>query len=210
MIYIHKKQGFYISEPLDLESSYYVGKTLEYYNNGAYLALGDKQIAFHTVHPGATQMEVWRMELAPVPDPPILEPVPEPDLLVIAKQKKIWQIMDYDRSDAVNSFIVNRVSTWLTPEVRANYKNSIESAGLLGETEITFIIANIPATSTLLDARLMLAKIQRYADKCTIRTEMHKVNVLALTTVEAVGAYDHAVGYPVKEEFTLTNRFHIP
>ena len=79
--------------------------------------------------------------------------------------------IEYDRSGAVNGFIVNGISTWLTPDVRANYKNSIEAAELLGETHITFIVAGIVATSSLQEARIMLAKIQRYADRCTIVTE---------------------------------------
>lgn len=208
MTYIQQQIGFWDID--SLPDSYLTGTTIEDYDNGAYLALSDEQVAFHEVHPDASRLEVWNMELTPGPEPPTPEPSPEPDLLNIAKQEKIWQIITYDCSDGVNSFLVNGVSAWLMPEVRANYKNSIESAELLGETEITFIIANIPATSTLMDARLMLAKIQRYADKCTIRTEMHKANVLALTTVEAVGAYDHTVGYPVKEEFTLTNLDQVP
>lgn len=201
MIYIHKQNGFWETEALP--SSYKVGMTIEDYNNEAYTALSNEQVTFYTAHPDASQMEVWNMQLDPVPEPPV--PDPEPDPLDVAKQQKIWQIIDYDRSDAVNSFLVNGVSAWLAPEVRANYKNSIESAELLNETEITFIIANIPATSKLLDARMMLAKIQRYADKCTIVTEKHKAIVLALTTVEAVEAYDLTAGYPDKEEFTLTN-----
>lgn len=201
MVYIHKKNGFWEVE--NLPESYLKGITLEEYYNGAYVALSDEQLAFHMSYAEASPVEVFKMQLEAVPEPPT--PLPEPDLLDVAKQEKIWQIMDYDRSEAVNSFMVNGVSTWLTPEVRANYKNSIESAELLNETEITFIIANIPATSKLLDARMMLAKIQRYADKCTIVTETHKAIVLALTTVDAVEAYDHTVSYPKKEEFTLTN-----
>lgn len=182
---------------LDQECNY-VGSTWDDYMAGAWVLLSDEQLAFHEANPEACPEEVFNMQLTLVP-----EPTPE-ERLQNAQQEKIRAIMEYDYSSDVNSFFVNGVSTWLAPEIRANYKNSIESAELLGETEITFIIANIPATSTLLDARIMLAKIQRYADKCTIRTEMHKANIRAMTTVEAVEAYDYTIGYPEKERFTIT------
>ena len=120
-----------------------------------------------------------------------------------AVQDKLMQIDMYDRSEAVNSFIVNGVSAWLTPDVRANYRSSIESAELLGESNITFIIAGIVATSTLQEARIMLAKIQRYADRCTIVTETHKANVNSLSTIQEIEAYDYTVGYPKKESFEI-------
>lgn len=198
VIYINKDvQNTYVEldEALDSESNY-VGElgSFDDFLKGAWVEITDEQYSFHQLNLEANVKEVLDMELMPAIDP-----------IILSKQNKTRQIANYDSSEAVNSFFVNGMLAWLTPEVRANYKNSIESAELLGETEITFIIANIPATSTLTDARLMLAKIQRYADKCTIVTGIHNAKVPALTTVEAVDAYDYTIGYPVKEEFTLTN-----
>ena len=194
MIYIHQENGFWDREEI-LPDSYQIG-TITDYENGAYVLLSDEQTAFHVAHPEASQMEVYNMQLTP-------EPVRSYEQAI---QEKLTQIDMYDRSDSVNSFFVNNIPAWLTPDIRANYKNSIEAAELLGETHITFIIAGIVSTSTLQDARVMLAKIQRYADNCTIVTETHKANVRALTgaTVEEIDAYDNTAGYPEKEFFTIT------
>lgn len=200
MIYIHKQNGFWHRETI-LQPSFKIGTTLEEYENGAYLLLNAEQEQFYNGHPDASQVECWNMALTPKEEQPI---IPVPDPVETARSQKIWSIIEYDRSGAVNGFIVNGISTWLTPDVRANYKNSIEAAELLGETHITFIVAGIVATSSLQEARIMLAKIQRYADRCTIVTETHKANVHSLSTVQEIEAYDYMVGYPEKEEFIVT------
>lgn len=199
MIYIHKENGFWHRETV-LQPSFKTGTTFEEYENGAYLLLNAEQEQFYNDHPDASQVECWNMALTPKEEQPV---IPVPDPVETARSQKIWSIIEYDRSEAVNSFIVNGVSAWLTPDVRANYRSSIESAELLGESNITFIIAGITATSALQEARIMLAKIQRYADRCTIVTETHKANVNSLSTVQEIEAYDYTVGYPEKESFEI-------
>jgi CO dehydrogenase/acetyl-CoA synthase gamma subunit (corrinoid Fe-S protein) len=99
--------------------------------------------------------------------------------LTEAIEKKLKEITDYDNSDAVNSFTYNNIPLWFSAEVRAGFKNSIESASLLGETTIS-----IPTTAGVInlplnDAKIMLAKIQRYADACYLVTMQHKIAVKA-------------------------------
>lgn len=118
-----------------------------------------------------------------------------------AISKKIAEIDVYDNSDKVNGFTYNGVGLWFTAEVRASFKNSIESASLLGETEIS-----IPTTAGIIklsldNAKIMLAKIQRYADACYLITMQHKSEVEILTTVAEVEAYDITKGYPDKLAF---------
>jgi hypothetical protein len=79
---------------------------------------------------------------------------------------------------------------WFTAEVRASFKNSIESALLLGETEISIPTSAGIIKLSLDNAKLMLAKIQRYADACYLVTMQHKEEVEMLTTVAEVEAYD--------------------
>jgi hypothetical protein len=81
------------------------------------------------------------------------------------------------------------------------FKNSIESASLLGETTIS-----IPTTAGVInlplnDAKIMLAKIQRYADACYLVTMQHKQEVAKLTNITDVEAYDITKGYPDKLTF---------
>lgn len=116
----------------------------------------------------------------------------------MAKAAKIAQIAAYSDSDAVNSLTFNGIKTWLTPNVRANYLVSLDAAELLGETDITFVVEGVQASLPIKQVRLLLAKIQRYADACFLVTERHKIAVRALQTVEEVEAYDYTTGYPEK------------
>ena len=125
-------------------------------------------------------------------------PVETPTDIDMAKAAKIAQIAAYSDSDAVNSLTFNGIKTWLTPNVRANYLVSLDAAELLGETDITFVVEDVQASLPIKQVRLLLAKIQRYADACYIVTEGHKRAVRALQTVEEVEAYDYTTGYPEK------------
>lgn len=116
----------------------------------------------------------------------------------MAKAAKIAEIAAYSDSDAVNSLTFHGIKTWLTPNIRANYLVSLDAAELLGETDITFVVEGVQASLPIKQVRLLLAKIQRYADACYLVTERHKIAVRALQTVEEVEAYDYTTGYPEK------------
>ena len=125
-------------------------------------------------------------------------PVEIPTDIDMAKAAKIAEIAAYSDSDAVNSLTFNGLKTWLTPNVRANYLVSLDAAELLGETDITFVVEGVQASLPIKQVRLLLAKIQRYADACFIVTEGHKRAVRALQTVDEVEKYDYTKGYPEK------------
>jgi hypothetical protein len=118
-----------------------------------------------------------------------------------AINEKLAEITDYDNSKAVNGFTYQGNELWFTAEVRASFKNSIESASLLGETEISIPTSAGIIKLSLDNAKLMLAKIQRYADACYLVTMQHKEEVEMLTTVAEVEAYDITNGYPEKLAF---------
>lgn len=124
--------------------------------------------------------------------------VETPSDIDMAKAAKIAEIAAYSDSDAVNSLTFNGIKTWLTPNVRANYLVSLDAAELLGETDITFVVESVQASLPIKQVRLLLAKIQRYADACFLVTERHKIAVKALQTVDEVESYDYTVGYPEK------------
>lgn len=125
-------------------------------------------------------------------------PIETPTDINMTKAAKIAEIEAYSDSDAVNSLTFNGIKTWLTPNVRANYLVSLDAAELLGETDITFVVEGVQASLPIKQVRLLLAKIQRYADTCYIVTEGHKRAVRALQTVEEVESYDYTKGYPEK------------
>lgn len=200
-IYIKKsiaKHFVDFAEPLSSNEYNNLGETWQDYLDNKWVLLSDEQISFYEEHPTATPKEVFDMELTPVPARTLEQ----------AKQEKLWAIEDYDRSDNVNSFTIDfggdvTQDTWITPDQRSNYKNSLDSAELLGLTEVHPVFNGQQLTLSLQMAKMALAQIQIYADRCYIVTETHKANVQALDSVEAIDAYDYMVNYPEKLTFTL-------
>ena len=202
--YIRKSiKGYYIDFPDEIDAEYWAGKigsTYQDFRDDKWILLSNEQIAFHTEHPYATISQVISMTLP--------EPIIHERTLEDAKNEKIAQIDEYDQSDAVNSFTVvlgenNTIEHWLTPDQRANYKNSIDAAKLVGLNELHPVFNGIQLTLSTQMAELALAQIQLYADRCFIVTETHKAEVNALDSIEAVDDYDATVGYPEKLIFNL-------
>ena len=105
-------------------------KNNEVYNGGV-LVIADRQV----VNPTHEQLIAagWTQEEAPVPT--------AEDVLGEAKRTRLYELERYDASTAVNAMTFNGVETWLDAQTRANYRNSIESAEILGETSITVDLA---------------------------------------------------------------------
>ena len=142
-----------------------------------------------------------------------VEPEPTPEkLLERAKQQKLFEIDEYDRSDHVNAIVVkamsgetvvNEFETWIDRETRADYKNSLDAAELLGRTEVTPVFNGMPITLSVQVAKVSLAQVQLYANQCYNVTEQHKAAVQALETVEAVEAFDITADYPERLVFPV-------
>ena len=98
------------------------------------------------------------------------------------KERKIVEIEAYDNSGEVNS---------------------LDSAELLGMTEVHPVFNGVALTIPTQTAKLALAKIQIYANQCYGVTEQHKANVEALTTIEEVEAYQYKSGYPKRLRFEI-------
>lgn len=200
--YIYIKRGLGYVEfdtPISTElNGNDLGTTWEDYNNGKFVLLSAEQLAFKGEHPTASIKEVLDMQMTPT----------HVRTLEDAKNEMISAIEDYDQSDNVNEFIVTHdgqvVTThWFEPNIRANYKNSVESAELVGMQNVSFYVGDIPLTLSTQNAKLMLAQIQLYADACYIVTRQHIAAVEALNTIEAVDAYDYTQGYPTKLTFAV-------
>lgn len=199
-IYIKKsiaKRFVDFAEPLSSNEYNNLGETWQDYLDNKWVLLSDEQISFYEEHPTATPKEVFDMELIPAPARTLEQ----------AKQEKIWEIEEYDRSNAVNSFTIQlggqEIETWVDRETRADYKNSLDAAELLGRTEVTPVFNGVPVVIPVQTAKLALAQIQIYANQCYNVTEQHKAAVQALESVETVDAYNNEVGYPEKLTFEL-------
>lgn len=113
-----------------------------------------------------------------------------------AKEAKIREIEAYAQSDNVNILYFNNTPTWLDKETRANYKLSLDAAELLKEKEITFVVEGNVVKLPIEKARMILAKVQRYADDTFIVSSRHKLEVAKLKKVEEVEAFDITADYP--------------
>lgn len=119
------------------------------------------------------------------------------------KEVKLKELADYDISEDINGFILNDKTAWFDKENRAALSTSIESASLLGESTITFVVNDKEFSIDIPTAKQMLAAVQRYADKCFLITEAHKREIKGLTEAESIINYDVTTGYPTKVTFTL-------
>lgn len=119
------------------------------------------------------------------------------------KQEKINEIISYDISDNVNSFIVNGEQTWISKADRVGLMNStsIEKANNKMDTYLWFNHTRLTISCDNLIN--MLSELEEYALKCYNATEQHKANVEALATIEEVEQYDYTQGYPDKLTFIV-------
>ena len=201
--YVYIKRGvnkpfIEFDEPLKEEEYNNIGSTWQDYLDDLWVQLSNEQMAFHDEHPNASVKEVFDMETAP----PFVRTIEQ------AKIEKKHIIEIYDSSNAINSFIIkfsngDTIETWITPGQRANYKNSLDSAELLGLEEVHPIFNGRQLTLPTQLAKRYLAMIQLYADRCYVVTETHKANVQSLDTVEAVDNYDNTANYPNKLELII-------
>lgn len=119
------------------------------------------------------------------------------------KEVKLKELADYDKSNNVNSLKINDGSVWFDKDTRSALSTSIDSASLLGETSITYVINDIEFSIEIPKAKQMLAIIQRYADSCFLVTEAHKRAIKGLSEAEAIVNYDVTIDYPTKLSLTL-------
>lgn len=152
-----------------------------------------EQKTFYLEHPTASILEVKNCELI-VPPAPTLEEV---------KQNKIYDIEEYDISSNVNGFYLNDNLVWLDKATRVGLVNTLNSAELIGRTEVNIWFSGMYVTLPIVQARQLLATLEIYATDCYNTTEQHKVNVNNLETIEAVDAYDHTANYPERPVFNL-------
>lgn len=137
------------------------------------------------------------------------EPAAESTTMTIdeAKGRKKAEIEAYDSSEAVNSFTVTAggetFAAWMTNAERTSYTASVGNAELLGETAVDLLLDGRVLTLPTDRAKVMLAQISRYADKCWMVTQRHLMAVDALADEGEIGGYDYRQGYPERLEFEI-------
>lgn len=132
--------------------------------------------------------------------PPKPEPTAE-ELLVRAKENKKAEIEEYDTSSDVNRFYIADTPMWLDKETRTGLKLRFEAEIAMGKTDTTLWAEGVQYPLPLSTAVQMLYALEVYASMCYDQTQAHLAAIDAMTSVEAVEAYDHTSGYPEKLRF---------
>ena len=179
------------AEPLSAEEYNNLGETLEDYADNKWVLLNDEQKAFYEANPNASVKEVWDMELIP----------PHVRTLDEAKNEKIMQIEEYDRSEAVNSFTIGGQTMWLTVSERQQLATQISSNEAIGRDTMTRWFNDHEFTYPIASWKQMLVALEVYAGDALNVTEAHKAAVNALETIEEVDNFDITTGYPDKLSF---------
>lgn len=203
MIYIQRKLGFLEQEEA-LNESYNIGTTIAEYENGYFLLLNDEQVAFHEAHPAASPLEVWNMELTPLPEP---TPTPEPDELVIARQQKLQEIAEQDAFS--NKFYVSVTSggaevanqeLWIDKDLRNSlYSITLPSLQSDGETTTKLWTTGTPPQSIDVPITWAMEKLpllEIYAKRTYDLRASNEAAAYAATTVEEIAQIDAKLGYP--------------
>ena len=124
--------------------------------------------------------------------------------LEATRQRVLGKIAEYDTSDAVNSFTLGEVETWLNRDDRVCLMHSLEVSASKGETTYGLCIDGVGVVTQPINIiRSMLYDIEVYAIECYKRTFEHKEAVNALTTCEELANYDYTEGYPDKLRFEI-------
>lgn len=160
--------------------------------NRNFRPMTQEQIDFYLEHPNASISEIINCEV-----------YPPYDSLDYHKSLKIGEIDQYDVSDNVNGFFLNENLVWLDKESRSCLMNTLNSADMIGREQVNIWFSGMYVTLDVDTARQMLAALEIYATDCYNVTELHKVQVNELETIEAVDAFDVTLDYPERLVFNL-------
>ena len=119
------------------------------------------------------------------------------------KIKKIDLIKDYDKSDSVNSFIINGKSAWLDKSTRVGLVNSLNMEKAAGRTDSSLWLNGEVYIVNIDIALQMLVVLELYAKECYNVTEQHIANVNSMNDLNRIWNYKYNRGYPEKLKFNL-------
>ena len=119
------------------------------------------------------------------------------------KDRKIALIKDYDKSQGVNSFMLNGRPAWLDKATRVGLINSLQIEKAAGNKTSVLWLEGESYTVDIDVALQMLAVLELYAQECYNVTEQHLANVTAETDLNRVYNYNYTKGYPKRLQFNL-------
>lgn len=124
-------------------------------------------------------------------------------ILEQAKLRKKKEIEDYNISGNVDGFFLNGEKHWLTLDERKAAELSTKAHITLGHETTEQCLGGVFYTIPCEALIYMLAELEIYALECLNHAKRQEAEVLAMTSVEEVEAYDVTVGYPEMLRFEL-------
>lgn len=118
-----------------------------------------------------------------------------------AKQDKLQEIDTYDLSSAVNSFTLNGKERWLKNDLRRSLSYSTNILKEDGEKTVDIWFDTECETMDIDNALYMLKELEVYAKQTNNATHQHKAEVMSLTSIADVEAYDITKDYPALLDF---------
>lgn len=118
-----------------------------------------------------------------------------------AKQDKLQEIDTYDLSSAVNSFTLNGKERWLKNDLRRSLSYSTNILKEDGEKTVDIWFDTEYETMDIDNALYMLKELEVYAKQTNNVTHQHKAEVMSLTSIADVEAYDITKDYPALLDF---------
>lgn len=115
-----------------------------------------------------------------------------------AKEMLLAEIDAYDKSSAVNGFVLNGAVVWLDKATRVGLMNSTSITKAMGQPTTTLWLGEIKMEVPCDTAIQLLSALEMYALECFNVTAAHKKAVSELTTIEEVEKYDITAGYPAQ------------
>lgn len=117
------------------------------------------------------------------------------------KEMKIAEIESFDKSETVNSFLLDGTLVWLDKATRVGLMNSIGIEKQSGRSETSLWHGGKEFILPIERAIDTLTRVELYSLACYNVTQHHIANVNQLTKKEAIEMYDFKVGYPEKLVF---------
>ena len=119
------------------------------------------------------------------------------------KQQKITKILDYDKSEGVNSFNLNGNLVWLDKDTRVGLVNSLQIEKSVGKTHTELWLNNNMYLLPIDDVLQMLVVLELYAKECYNITQLHIKNVTQLTDLNRIWNYNYTKLYPARPVFNV-------
>ena len=115
-----------------------------------------------------------------------------------AKEMLLAEIDAYDKSSAVNGFVLNGAVVWLDKATRVGLMNSTSITKAMGKPTTTLWLGESKMEVPCDTAIQLLSALEMYALECFNVTAAHKKAVSELNSIEEVEKYDITAGYPAQ------------